>query len=195
MQPPDSTSILRSGDIRISPLDIINVSVFGVEELDGRYQVDHYGRVKMPLVDTVDAKGFTALEMATVLEQKLEESFLQNADVTVIIQESLGEQVTIEGSVKKPGMYSVQGQVTLLQVVALGGGPSETANPRRIVVFREIEGQRQAASFDLIAIRNGELEDPVIFGNDIVVVDGSEARKTYGELLRSLPLMAFFLAF
>ena len=81
---------------------------------------------------------------------------------------------------------------TLLQAIALSGGPSDNANTRRVVVFRQIEGKRHAAGFDLKEIRQGNAEDPIVYANDIIVVDGSEARRTYGEFLRSVPLLALF---
>lgn len=192
---PDSTTVTQSGDLRIGPLDLINVRVFGVDELGGDYQVDHQGEVKLPLVGTLNAKGYTSLEFAEVLEQELGATYLQNPDVTVTIEESLGRQVTIEGSVRDPGVYDVDGTITLLQAVALGGGTSDDANPSRVIVFRQVEGERMAAGFNLTDIRRGDAEDPAIYGNDIVVVDGSQARQTYGDLLRSVPLLALFVLY
>ena len=49
--------------------------------------------------------------------------------------------------------------------------------------------------FDLKKIRMGDAVDPVVFANDIVVVDGSEARRTYGEFLKSVPLLALFVLY
>lgn len=190
---PDTTSIVQSGELRIGPMDMVEVKVFGVDELNGSYQVDHLGRIKMPLIGEVVAKDYTALQLASILEQRLEENYLQDADVTVSVQDSDRERVTIEGSVGRPGMYPVEGRIGLLQAVALAGGPSQSANPRKVVIFRQVEGQRMAAGYDLTAIRKGEAEDPVVFGNDIIVVDGSEARQTYGEILRSIPLLSLFL--
>lgn len=190
---PDSTTMIQTGDMRIVPMDMLRVKVFGVSELDGSYQVDHLGRMKMPLIGEVDAKGYTALQLASILERRLEDNYLQDADVTVSIEESRSEQVTVEGSVNKPGMFPVQGQIRLLQAVALAGGTSQSANPRKVVIFRQIEGERMAAGYDLTAIRRGEADDPIVFGNDIIVVDGSEARQRYGDILRSIPLLSFFL--
>lgn len=192
---PDTTTVTQSGDLRIGALDLINVRVFGVEELGGDFQVDHEGAVKLPLVGTVDAKGYTSLEFAELLEEKFGEAYLQDPDVTVTIEESLGRQVTIEGSVRKPGVYDVDGTITLLQAIALGGGTADDANPSRVIVFRQVQGERMAAGFNLTEIRRGETEDPQIYGNDIVVVDGSQARQTYGDLLRSVPLLALFVLY
>ena len=192
---PDTTTITQTGDLRISTLDVLTVRVFGVEELDGSYQVDHQGNVKIPLIGTQNAKGYTALEFSEKLEEELGRAYLQDPDVTVSIKEGLSPRVTIEGSVNSPGVYDISGSISLLQVVALGGGLSEDANPERVIVFRQIEGERHAAGFNLKKIRANEAEDPTIYGNDIIVVDGSRARQTYGEVLRSIPLLSLFLIF
>lgn len=192
---PDSTLPIQSGDERISPLDLLEISVFGAPDLNNSYQVDIEGKLRLPLVGTVKAGGFTATELAADLEQRLGERYLQDPDVSVRISEARKRFITLDGSVNKPGMYPVEGQLTLLQAIALSGGPSEDANRRRVVVFRQIEGKRHAAAFDLREIRNGDAEDPLVYANDIVVVDGSEARRTYGEFLRSVPLLALFVLY
>lgn len=192
---PDSTLPLQSGDERISPLDLLEISVFGAPDLDNSYQVDIEGHLRLPLVGKVKATGFTASELAANLEARLGEKYLQSPEVTVRISEARKRYVTLDGSVKNPGMYPVEGQLTLLQAVALSGGPTEGADPRRVVVFRQIGGQRNAAAFDLKKIRMGDAVDPVVFANDIVVVDGSEARRTYGEFLKSVPLLALFVLY
>lgn len=192
---PDVTSSITPADLRIGPMDSLEISVFSVADLDGTYQVDFEGLLKMPLIGEISAAGKTAGELSIELEQKYEENFLQDPDVNVVILESVGRRITVDGSIKSPGLYPVSGNMSLLQSVALAGGPAQGANPRKVVVFRQINGERHAAAFDLVAIRNGTAEDPMIFGNDIIVVDGSEARATYGEVLRSLPLIALFMAF
>jgi polysaccharide export outer membrane protein len=191
---PDDTTASVSQDVRISPNDVLHISVFGVPELNGDYQVDPLGRLKMPLIEPVTAKGYTTFELSETIERELGERYLQDPDVYVVITESQGPQLTVDGSVKSPGLYPVRGQLTLLQAVVLAGGTAEDANPRKVVIFRQIEGQRAAAAFDLVAIRNGNAEDPTVYGNDVIVVDGAEGRRIYGEAIRSIPLVAFFLA-
>ena len=192
---PDTTSAITSGDLRIGPMDIVEVSVFGVPDLDNAYQVDFEGNIRMPLVGEIPAKGFTAIELARRIETALAESYLRDPSVNVVIEESVGQRVTVDGSVEKPGLYAMEGRMTLLQAVASAGGPSDAANPRKVVVFRTIEGERQAAGFNLELIREGEAHDPEVFGNDIIVVDGSEARRAYGDIVRAVPVLALFLGY
>ncbi len=52
-----------------------------------------------------------------------------------------------------------------------------------------------AAAFDLQAIRRAEAEDPPIYGNDIIIVDGSQARQMFRDLLSAIPLIGIFRPF
>lgn len=189
---PDSTTSVTIGDLRIGPMDLVQMEVFGVGDLDGTYQVDFDGEINVPLIGNVSAVGYTPGELAAVLEERYGEQFLQDPEVNVSIVESVGRRITLDGAVSNPGLYDIRGSVSLLQAVALGGGPSSNANPRKVVVFRQIEGQRHAAAFDLVSIRKGDADDPEIFGNDIIVVDGSGISEGYQNTLRSIPLIALF---
>jgi len=74
-------------------------------------------------------------------------------------------------------------------------GTTEDANPHRVVIFRQINGQRQAAAFDLKSIRRGEMPDAEIFGNDIIVVDGSASKSAFKNIVSTVPLLALFRPF
>lgn len=192
---PDSTTSITSADLRIGPMDSLQIDVFGVEDLNGTFQVDFEGKLKLPLIGEMPVVGMTAGELAYSLEQRYGENYLQDPDVNVTVLESVGRRITVDGSVNSPGLYDVTGNMSLLQAVALAGGPSPGANPGKVVVFRQVDGERHAAAFNLSAIRRGAEDDPQIYGNDVIIIDGSEARAVYGELLDSVRLIALFLAF
>jgi len=191
---PDTTLMVESNDLRVAPLDVLEIKVFGVPDLDGTYQVDPDGKIKVPLVGIVDARGLTIFELAEFLEKRLGETFLQNPQVSIRTTEAFGQQVTLEGAVSKPGMYPVRGRLTLMQAIAVSGGPTPQANPSRVIIFRTIEGKRNAAAFDLLKIRAGQIEDPAIYGNDIIVMDGSTLRAGWDEFIRTIPLLGVFIA-
>ena len=100
--------------------------------------------------------------------------------------------MTVDGAVNRAGAYPAIGPLSLMQAVALAGGTTQDANTRRIAIFRQIGGKRQAAAFDLTSIRRGEMEDPRVYAGDIVVVDGSSVKSTTRQLLSSLPLLSIF---
>jgi polysaccharide export outer membrane protein len=100
--------------------------------------------------------------------------------------------VTVEGAVGKPGIYPITGHTTLLQTIALAEGLDPLADPRGVVVFRMIGGKKLAAVFDIQAIRNGRMDDPQIYGDDIVVVDQSNSKTALRRFIESVPALAIF---
>jgi polysaccharide export outer membrane protein len=103
--------------------------------------------------------------------------------------------VTVDGAVQQAGQYPVAGPMTLIQTIALARGTTEDANARRVAVFRTIGGQRQAAAFDLTAIRRGEAKDPQIYPGDIVVVDGSSIKAAQKQIFQTFPFLSIFRPF
>lgn len=190
---PDAPKIQTLGEnYRIAPLDKLNIRVFKSEELSGEYDVDLAGHISMPLVGEIEAANLSTAELDSKLTQMLGAKYFENPDVSVAIKSSTAHVVTVDGAVTQAGQYPVAGPMTLIQTVALARGTTADANPRRVAVFRTIKGQRQAAAFDLTAIRRGEAADPQIYPGDIVVVDGSKIKEVQKQLLGSIPLLTIF---
>ena len=190
---PDAPTVAPLGsDYRIAPMDTLSVKVFKSQDLTGDYQVDLTGHISLPLVGEVDAANLTTAQLDQRLTEKLGEKYFQNPDVSVGIKSSSRRSVTVDGAVKQAGTFPVGGPTSLMQAVALAGGTTEDANARRVAVFRSIGGQRQAAAFDLAAIRHGQSPDPQIYPGDIVVVDGSSVKTGFKKVLQTIPLLAIF---
>lgn len=193
---PDTPTVATiEEDYKIAPLDTVKVSVFQVPDLSGEFEVDLTGNIAMPLLGNVKAVDMTTTQLDQRLTQQLGAKYLQNPDVAVGIKSSTRRNVTVDGSVRNPGVFPVNGPITLIQVIALAKGTDENANPRRVAVFRQIGGKRMAAAFDLTSIRRGEMEDPRIYTGDIVVVDGSNVKAMQREILQALPILGFFRPF
>ena len=179
----------------LGPGDVIEVKVYRVADLSGEQVVDNTGRIKVPLIGALAAAGKTTDQLETDIAAGLGARYLQNPDVQVMLKSPVARLVTVDGSVSQPGLYPVAGQISLLQTIAMARGTAQGANPHRVVVFRMIDGQRMAASFDLESIREGEMDDPAIYPDDIVVVDGSSLAATWTLLIQTLPLVALFQPF
>lgn len=179
-------------EYRIGTLDTLSVTVYRVPDLSGDLQVDSAGKVTMPLVGDLTAVGRTANELAAEIRQKLSVKYMNDPQVQVAVKSASSAKITVDGSVSQPGIYPISGRMSLIQAIAMAKGTSEDANPRRIVIFRQINGQRQAAAFDLKSIRRGEMPDAEVFGDDIIVVDGSESKSTFKSIIQTVPLLAIF---
>lgn len=191
---PDRAELgVEAYDMPLGPLDVLRVNVFRVPDLSGEYQVDAFGNLDLPLVGKFSVRDLGPDQLATLLEQKYGAKYLQNPEITVRVVGTNRTSVTVEGGVNSPGIFALPGRTSLLGAVALARGVnSETGNPKRVAIFRKRDGKTQAAAFDLVAIRRGEMADPVVYPGDTIVVDGSGLRSLYRDVLQAIPLVAIF---
>lgn len=163
---------------KITASDLLEIEVFGVEDLKRTVRVNTAGSISIPLVGMVQVAGLTATEAEALIAARYGADFLQNPQVSVFIKEFTTLRITIDGAVNKPGIYPLTGQITLLRALALAGGGGQLANMEDVLLFRSGGvGPQQVFKYDVKKIRNGELEDPVLIGDDLVVVNRSGARE------------------
>lgn len=175
-------------DYSIGPHDLLEVEVFRVEEFSRTVRVNSRGSISLPLLGSIQAAGKSSQELENQIAKKLQENFLQEPHVSVFIKEYASQKVTLEGEVQKPGLYALTGRTTVLQAIAMGEGLTDLANLDNIQLFRpDKNGKITSYILDVDAIRNGEAHDPLVFGNDIIVIHKAGARafvKAFTDTLR-----------
>jgi polysaccharide export outer membrane protein len=196
LPPPDSSSIdgVYQGqpDYRVGPQDQLEIAVYQLPELSRTVRVNTRGYISLPLLGPILVGGKTVTEIEAELVDKLSQDFLQDPQVMVFVAEYASQRITVEGAVKRPGIMPLSSRTSLLQAIVMAGGVSETANPRGVIIFRTIKGQRMAAVFDLREIRGGNAPDPQVYGDDLIVVDESGSKSAYRALLASMPVLGLF---
>ena len=168
-------------DYRIGPNDLLEIDVYGVTELKRTVRVNSTGLVSLPLIGTTKLAGLTAQQAEAAIAARYAEKYLQDPQISVFIKEFTSQRVTIEGAVARPGIYPLTGQITLLRAMALAGGRGELASLDNVMVYRAgPDGKLGSAMYDLDLIRSGEIPDPVVLPEDVIVVQ----RKPVRVLLR-----------
>lgn len=193
LMPAAGANSATAADYRISPLDSVDISVYGESDLSLKgQQVDAAGILSLPLVGPLQASGKTASELGHEVERLYAQKYLRNPQVTVSVDKSVSQKVTVQGEVTTPGVYELKGPTTLLEALSLAKGEQRSAALDQVVIFRTIKGQRMGAVFDVRDIRAGRANDPQILGNDVVVVGYSEARRMWEDIRSTLPIFNVF---
>ncbi len=175
---PQSAGGILIPSYKIAASDLLEIEVFGVEDLKRTVRVNSAGYITIPLVGMVSVAGLTATEAEALIAIRYGADYLKNPQVSIFIKEFTTQRVTIDGAVNKPGIYPLTGQITLLRALALAGGGGQIANLEDVLLFRAgNNGVREVLRFDVKKIRNGELEDPLLRGDDLVVVNRSGTRE------------------
>lgn len=172
-------------DYRIGAQDLLEIQVFGVTDINRTVRVNSRGLISVPLIGLVQAAGLTSEQLETALAERFSKDFLQNPQVSVFIKEYTSQRVTVEGAVKKPGIYPLKGRTTLLQVLATAEGLTSVADASGIKVFRADPqtGNRKTLVFDLEKVRLGELRDPDVRNDDIVQIGESQGKSVAKEII------------
>ena len=188
MPPPNrSDLLLQQRSYLVGPSDKVSIDVYGVSELSRSVLVDASGGISLPLVGTIVAAGKSPAEIGKVIEVALRQ-YVRDPKVTVTLEQT-SQVVTVDGQVEKPGLYPVNGRMTLIRAVASAQGMSEYANQSHVVVYRRVNGQDMAALYDLRAIRAGMYPDPEIYSNDVVYVGESGGRRAFQALIQGGALL------
>ncbi|HEY5107291.1 MAG TPA: polysaccharide biosynthesis/export family protein [Caulobacteraceae bacterium] len=180
-------------DYRIGPLDKLNITVFQVKDLTiDKIQVDAGGQILLPLIGTVTAQGKTTSELSAEIARRLSAHYLQDPQVSVVVDDAVSQKISVEGAVNEAGVFEMKGRTSLLEAVAMAKGTSKNANLHKVTIVRNVDGAPRAASFDLAAISAGKARNPEVFGNDVVLVDSSKAKVFWRGLIEALPALIVF---
>lgn len=172
-----------SGNVvyKIGTSDLLSIKVFQASELSGDVRVDERGNVTLPLIGNIRLAGMTQAQAEQRLAQMLGANLLQNPQVSVFIKEYTNQRVTVEGEVRKQGVYPLNGQVSVLQAIALAGGLTDKARVDNITLFRKQGNGSRTFYIDLDLIRNGRATDPLILNNDRIVIQKEKDQRVTVE--------------
>lgn len=195
MAPPDPVRmdpVTAATGYLIGPMDQLDINVFQVPDLTRTVQVDAAGQIILPLIGPLNAAGKTVPQLQADVAAALRQKYLQSPEVTIYISQYASQRVTVDGAVNAPGVYTLQGRTTLLQIIAMAKGADRVANERRIIIYRTINNQKMGALYDLTAIRSGNLADPEVYARDVIVVERSGMKSAFQEFRGVMPVFGLF---
>jgi len=167
---PKETKIENDISYTIGPGDLIDINVFNVPELDITVRVSGNGAITLPLIGSMRVEGLSIPQLEKQLSAKLEESYLNNPQVTVFIKEYHSKMVSVIGAVKKPGNHELYGEKTILELISLAGGFTPDAS-RNIIILRKLKNGKNislAIDMDELMLKgNPKLNIPLKAGDII----------------------------
>jgi polysaccharide export outer membrane protein len=135
------TAPAREGDLPVGVGDLIEVSVFEVEELSKlKLRIPRRGTVNLPLLGAVPAAGRTPVELEEDIRARLQTRYMHDPQVSVFVHEQASQRVSIIGAVRKGGVQTVTGRLRLADALALAEGLTEDADHVVYVIRRVPKG-------------------------------------------------------
>jgi polysaccharide export outer membrane protein len=156
----------------IGAADVLAIDVWHEQELSRVLPVRPDGKISLPLIGELQAGGQTPLQLQDILTQRLK-GYLENPQVTVIVQDPKSQSFNVVGEVQKPGSFTFSHPVSVLDAVAQAGGLRDFARAKKMYVLRtNADGSRQRLPVNYRDIVKGKKpsQNIVLQSHDTVVV-------------------------
>lgn len=119
--------------------DKLRVVVFGQDGISNSYVVDAGGKVNLPLIGAVNARGLTNQQLAAAIAARLKQGYVREPHVSVEVETY--RPFFILGEVTTPGQYPYVANLTTETAVAIAGGFSPRAFKTTVELSRKAGGQ------------------------------------------------------
>jgi polysaccharide export outer membrane protein len=169
----------------IGPGDTLHVQVLDTPEFDQHPRVTDAGEIPLIGVGNLMVTGLTPAAAAAEIRKRLiSTQYMNHPDVSVTVEQYATQTVSVLGQVKAPGAYSISTPRSILSVVALAGGLTDSADYRITVQRRDVS--QPPVSYTLsndprVAISQ-EIE---VFPGDTVVVPKAGIAYVLGDVRRA----------
>jgi polysaccharide biosynthesis/export protein len=190
-------------DYTLGPDDQVVIKVPQVPELNERpFRVGADGFIELPIAGRMQAGGLTVIAFEKALLDKLKE-FVRDPQVFVTLAQFRSDPVFFVGAFKTPGVYSLSGRRTLVEMLTTAGGLQNNAS-RRIRITRRTDygslplpnaQENRAKRISTVEINLDDLsvnvkpeEDIVLQPYDIVSVERAERVYVLGDVGKAISI-------
>jgi len=183
----------------LGPQDQILLQVNDLDELNNKsFRVDLEGNLNLPILGAVPVAGLTINQAKAELNRRLTGT-VKNPDIVFDVTDYRSQPITLLGAVSSPGVYQVQGRMTLFQVLSLAGGPRSDAGSD-MTIMRKIQwgavplpgahvdasGQISEASISMKTVLSGS--DPAqnipLMPDDVLSVPKAQVVYAVGSVIK-----------
>lgn len=127
-------------DYKLSPSDVIEIIIQDAPELSGNFQVSSSGNIPMYYLGSLKVEGKTPDEVSKVIADGLKGRYLKDPRVFVSVKQYNSRTFFIQGAVKAPGVYIIQGRPSLFKLITIAGGLQEKHGSTAYIV-REVKAK------------------------------------------------------
>lgn len=170
-KPAAATPPIVDADYKIGAQDVLRIDVWKEPDISRTIPVRPDGKISLPLLNDVQAAGFTAMQLAASLRESLSK-YLTSPQVTVTVTETNSRRVYLTGEVARAGALPLLPGMTVLQALASGGGFTQFARIKNIYVLRTEDGKQVKHPFNYKEVVKGNLAEQNILlqPGDVIVV-------------------------
>jgi polysaccharide export outer membrane protein len=143
------------------------------------------GTIPVPLAGPVQVAGMSPAEASQKIEKALKDGkFLVKPQVTLAVVVSRSQRISVLGQVAHPGLYPVESNTTIFDLLALAGGALDTSADEIFLLRPDAAGNIQRYPINLKGLDDARNSIPTqaLHGGDSVFVPRAEQFYIYGEV-------------
>ena len=163
-------SATSSSDVVVQDGDIINVRVFNQEPLSTRERVRSDGKIAMPVIGEIVARGKKPAQLAAEIQDRLK-AVVVAPSVSVLMEQTGEMKVSVVGEVKNGGVFPLEPGANVLHALAAAGGLSDYADSDKIFVIRKSLPQRVRFRYNDLRSADAKSVQFMLQNGDVVVVE------------------------
>jgi polysaccharide biosynthesis/export protein len=128
-------------DYRIGVGDVIEIQVEDMPEVSKSIRVTAAGTFLMPILGRMQAQGKSPESLAQEIADKLRGDYLKDPKVSVVVREYNSRSFFIQGAVRSPGVFQIEGRPSLLTLITLAGGLADNHGAVSFIIRRAKQQQ------------------------------------------------------
>jgi polysaccharide export outer membrane protein len=182
---PQSSRLLANSSVKLGIGDLIEISVFGVPDLSSKARISGSGDVYLPLIDYVHVAELTVDEAQELIQKRLEDGgFVRGPHVSIFVNESASQAITMVGEVNRPGAYPAIGERRLFDLISASGGLSEKAGRIITIEHHGDPGKKVELQLSSNNLAEDTQDNVDIYPGDLIIVSRSGIVYVVGDVLR-----------
>jgi polysaccharide export outer membrane protein len=139
-------------EARLVPGDVIRLNIWREPDLTGQFLVQEDGTAVLPKIGPVHVTEYTPSNLKDRLVEEYSRT-LRNPSIEVVVL----RRILISGAVGAEGVYPVDPTMSLVEALALAGGPSADAKKDRVILIRD-DREIEIDLDDPLEVRNVALQ-------------------------------------
>ena len=182
---PPPGRLLANSNGKLGIGDLIEISVFGVPDLSTKTRISGSGDAYLPLIDYVHVAGLTTDEAQQLIQKRLEDGgFVRGPHVSIFVNESASQAITMVGEVSRPGSYPAIGERRLFDLISAAGGFTEKAGRIVTIEHHGDPGQKVELQLSSNNLAEDTQENVDIYPGDLIIVSRAGIVYVVGDVQR-----------
>lgn len=142
-------------DYRIGAGDVIEIQIDLAPELSNTFRITAAGTFVMPYLGRITAQQKTSEELSDIIAAVLRGRYLKNPKVTVTVKQINSHSFFIQGAVRRPGVYQIEGRPSLLKLITVTGGLADNHGSSAFII-REVINNADKLATNATGVATGE---------------------------------------